>query len=78
MANAAWSVNMTNGTAPSPPLDNRTPEGAMTLRVYRVDPEGTVTQDTGKIIIPPAGHVDHFAVMPPCDCPRHHKAGASR
>ncbi|MFJ5835484.1 hypothetical protein ACIQGO_01650 [Streptomyces shenzhenensis] len=50
----------------SPPLSH------MTMRVYQVDRYGTVTRDSGRVIVPPPQELtpttDRY---PPCQCPRH-------
>ncbi|MEU6383148.1 hypothetical protein ABZ847_06225 [Streptomyces bauhiniae] len=74
---------MTNGTVPARPPDEGESDAAMTIRVYRVDRQGTVTeppQDT--VVVPrptrllPLGLVS--SSMPPCECPMHRMPGAAR
>ncbi|MFI1768983.1 hypothetical protein ACH41H_44095 [Streptomyces sp. NPDC020800] len=46
----------------------------MTIRVYRVDRYGAVTQDRGKVVVPPAQELETSTAFPPCQCP-FHRAG---
>ncbi|MFJ6841316.1 hypothetical protein ACIQRE_01450 [Streptomyces griseoluteus] len=53
----------------------------MTIRVYTVTSEGTVTAPRATVTVPhdegrPLGL--SIALMPPCACPLHRKAGADR
>lgn len=69
MANAAWSVNMMNGTA-SP---DTSPKGGMTMRVYTVDRYGTITRDRGTVTVAFGNEplpVGMDTAFPPCECPR--------
>lgn len=58
---------MTNGTCPT---QNRPPGHGMTIRVYQVDRNGTITQDRGKVSVLPAEEPPLASVFPPCACPR--------
>ena len=45
----------------------------LTLRVYKIDAGGTVTEDRGKVEILAGGHrepVPYTSAYPPCSCPR--------
>ncbi|SED83628.1 hypothetical protein SAMN04490357_6006 [Streptomyces misionensis] len=58
-------------TTVQPPVDAR---GRMTMRVYTVDRDGTITQDRGTVTVaisekkPPLPTSDSY---PPCRCPLH-------
>ncbi|MET9172098.1 hypothetical protein ABZX64_13725 [Streptomyces misionensis] len=43
----------------------------MTMRVYQVDRRGTITRDTGKIIVPPLKTLSLPDSYLPCRCPLH-------
>ncbi|MGW1001103.1 hypothetical protein [Streptomyces sp. NPDC002520] len=66
---------MTNGTGTS---YDRPPQASMTLRVYQVDRDGTVTADSGKTVVPPAKELQWSTAFPPCECPRHRVGQAAR
>ncbi|MFL4904677.1 hypothetical protein ACJ6WF_16185 [Streptomyces sp. MMS24-I2-30] len=54
------------------PARARSGLGYMTMRVYRVDRYGTVTHDTGRVVVPPAQVLTPLTDgYPPCACPRH-------
>ncbi|MFJ9864525.1 hypothetical protein [Streptomyces sp. NPDC101165] len=58
---------MTNGTAPP---HNYTRGPAMTIRVYKVTREGTVTEECGTVHVPPSsGPLPLSTAFPPCCCP---------
>jgi DNA-directed RNA polymerase subunit RPC12/RpoP len=45
----------------------------LTLRVYKVDAQGAVTEDQGRVEILTGGRADplpHTSAYPPCRCPR--------
>jgi hypothetical protein len=45
----------------------------LTLRVYKINPQGTVTEDRGKVEVLANAHTDpppHTSAFPPCRCPR--------
>jgi hypothetical protein len=48
------------------------PEVKMTMRVYRVNGDGVVTEDRGVVSVPEfTGTVAFDKGYPPCLCPRH-------
>lgn len=67
---------MTNGTAPT---RRRTRGAKMTIRVYRVAADGTITQPRG-IVSVSHGHTPPLegigTQLPPCQCARHRQDGA--
>ncbi|MFK4110240.1 hypothetical protein [Streptomyces sp. NPDC002176] len=74
---------MTNGTVPATPSDKGESGAAMTIRVYRVDRQGIVTEPPqATLVVPrptkllPLGLMS--SSMPPCECPMHRTPGAAR
>ncbi|MGW5331434.1 hypothetical protein [Streptomyces bauhiniae] len=70
---------MTNGIAQGPP---GTPRPKMTITVYTVTREGIVTAPRTTVAVShdksPRPPELSIALMPPCACPLHRKAGAAR
>ncbi|MFD5582843.1 hypothetical protein ACFW6K_00725 [Streptomyces sp. NPDC058733] len=57
---------MTNGTCPA---GDRTPATKMTIRVYQVARDGTVTHDRGTVVVPPTDDLLPLTTAyPPCGC----------
>lgn len=74
---------MTNGTVPTMLPDKGESDAAMTIRVYRVDRQGIVTEaPPATVVVPrptkmlPLGLVS--SSMPPCECPMHRMPGGAR
>ncbi|MFF8727898.1 hypothetical protein ACF073_15605 [Streptomyces sp. NPDC015171] len=58
---------MTNAACPPP--DHR-PAAKMTIRVYRVNQHGTVTQERGTVTVAPVeGPPPLTSAFPSCECP---------
>lgn len=70
---------MSKGTARA---EERTFRPKMTIKVYTVTREGVVTAPRPTMVVPrdpdPRPLELSIALMPPCACPLHRKAGASR
>ncbi|MFJ4003353.1 hypothetical protein ACIPWL_07845 [Streptomyces sp. NPDC090023] len=74
---------MTDGTVPATLPDKGESGAAMTIRVYRVDRQGIVTEPPQPtVVVPrptkllPLGLMS--SSMPPCKCPLHRTPGTTR